>query len=65
LYPDIAQPNHLANTNLARLAQLHRAIHGDRAAGDHGLAGAAAVAQAGKFQQLVELNVISGMGDRK
>ena len=59
LYPDIAQSNYLPSTNLAGLAEFDVAIDGDCAAGDNGFAAAAAIARAGKFQQLVERNVIA------
>src|SRR5688572_13973916 len=48
----------LPDPDLAGLAQFHLAVDPDRAAGDDRLAGAAAVAQAGQLEQLVEFDMV-------
>src|SRR5690606_25539034 len=49
----------LPGTDLAGLARLHDAVHAHRTAGHQGLAGTAAVAQAGELEQLVEFDEIA------
>src|SRR5690606_8980097 len=51
--------DHLSRADLAGLAQLDRAIHLHRTAGDELLAGAAAVDHAAQLQQLVEFDVVA------
>src|SRR6478735_6353013 len=60
---DVVELHALARADLAGLAQLGDAIHRHRAAGDEGLAPAAAVGQADEFQELVELDVVAVEGE--
>ena len=56
---NVFDADNLAGPNLAGFAQLDGAVDGYRAARDQGLAGTAAVAQAGQFQQLVEFDELA------
>ena len=62
--PDIAQADDLAGADFAGFAQLLLAVDLDVAARDDHLAGAAAVADAGDFQQLIEFDVFALQAER-
>src|SRR6185312_17199006 len=55
-----AQPHDLPRAYFVGPARLGDAIDFDRAAGHQVLAGATAVAQAGKLEQQIELDVVAG-----
>src|SRR5690606_40573618 len=62
IYRQAADLDRLPRPDLAGLAQLHRAVHPHRAAGDQLLSCTAAVAGTRQLQQLVEGDVVA---DRK
>src|SRR5690606_25209675 len=55
----VAQGHHLPGADLRGLARLLHAIHAHGARRHQGLSGAAAVAEAGELEELVELDVVA------
>src|SRR5690606_604317 len=55
----VAPAHHLAGADLGGLAQFHGTVHQHFAAGDDGLAHAAAAAQSGQAQQVVERDEVA------